>query len=737
MKLRAIKSLSVCLILECLLLQCTESTTDFSSRWEGDRVWIGPEYWANPLQDWRVEGEEIVSLAARNRTLHLLTHQVNGTKGQMEMSVLVRFQEGPVSPESCTGGFRIGLKGEMDDYRHALVLATRWLDAGIRGDGILVLGDEVLQTELDPNVWIRLGIVVEFRDEIAFVELKASDADGDKSAAITIEVSAGQLKGNLALLANGPGAKADRNSVSSWRFREWNLKGSAIAENPDQLFGPILWTQYTLSRNTLRLLAMMAPVEGTSEKVRLELKLENRWVEVDEAGVDPLARTAIFTIENWDDSREVPYRIVYGWEGKDRTWSGTIRQDPKDRESVSMAAFSCDKGYVFPSSRIVRNVSIQDPDLLFFAGDQIYESHGGFGTTRSPVEISMLDYLRKYWMFGWTWRELLKDRPSIIIPDDHDVFQGNLWGQGGRRIPELSAKPSGADFPKGGYAMDPAWVNAVEKTQTGSLPDPVDPQPIEQGIGVYFTEMEWGGLGFAILEDRKFKTGPGTSGSQSLPAEGERELLGPRQEAFLETWISKNGSDLKLVLSQTIFCKVTTHAGYQLNRSRSGTDPNGWPKEKRDKALRILQGKPVIMVHGDQHIGALVHHGVDDWEDGAIAFMVPGSANGFPRAWWPEKPGLNRKPGEPSWTGRYFDGLDNRMTVLAVANPEEGSNLIKKGTLDPETIAHKKGSGHGIMRYNRVTSEVTFEMWRLQFDAEDPQPEDQFVGFPKTIKLDN
>jgi hypothetical protein len=97
----------------------------------------------------------------------------------------------------------------------------------------------------------------------------------------------------------------------------------------------------------------------------------------------------------------------------------------------------------------------------------------------------------------------------------------------------------------------------------------------------------------------------------------------------------------------------------------------------------------------------------------------------------------NHQAGEPEWTGRYLDDLGNRMTVLAVGNPEKGSNLIPKGVQDPESIGHQKGSGHGILKFNRNSGEVTFEMWRLQFDANDPKPEDQFEGFPKLIRLKN
>ena len=56
--------------------------------------------------------------------------------------------------------------------------------------------------------------------------------------------------------------------------------------------------------------------------------------------------------------------------------------------------------------------------------------------------------------------------------------------------------------------MEVDWVNAVQRTQSGHLPDPVDPEPCPSGIEVYFTELRYGGASFAIIEDRKFKTGP-------------------------------------------------------------------------------------------------------------------------------------------------------------------------------------------------------------------------------------
>ena len=75
----------------------------------------------------------------------------------------------------------------------------------------------------------------------------------------------------------------------------------------------------------------------------------------------------------------------------------------------------------------------------------------------------------------------------------------------------MGGTASASDDPaglRGGYGMPPSWLNMMQRTQTSHLPDPYDPTPAEQGIGVYYTALTLGGVGFAILEDRKFKSSP-------------------------------------------------------------------------------------------------------------------------------------------------------------------------------------------------------------------------------------
>ena len=85
---------------------------------------------------------------------------------------------------------------------------------------------------------------------------------------------------------------------------------------------------------------------------------------------------------------------------------------------------------------------------------------------------------------------------------------------------------------------------------------------------------------------------------------------------------------------------------------------------------------------------------------------------------------------------RLHDPFGNKITVLAAANPTKGSNTLNPRKTDhPETTAHLKGSGHGIVTVNREAQTITFDMWRYDFDAANPNPKDQFPGFPQTLKL--
>src|SRR5690606_12154566 len=118
----------------------------FASQWEttNDRIWIGPEYWSNPLQDWRVQDGRVECVnAALERNVQLLTYDLKAESGTLKLSVLVVRIDGKLGEGRDACGFRIGIQGPLEEYRNSLIYG-KGLNAGFVAGGGLFIGD-VLQ----------------------------------------------------------------------------------------------------------------------------------------------------------------------------------------------------------------------------------------------------------------------------------------------------------------------------------------------------------------------------------------------------------------------------------------------------------------------------------------------------------------------------------------------------------------------------------------------------------------
>ncbi|MGE0378947.1 MAG: alkaline phosphatase D family protein, partial [Planctomycetaceae bacterium] len=427
----------------------------------------------------------------------------------------------------------------------------------------------------------------------------------------------------------------------------------------------------------------------------------------------------------------------------DHYYTGTDRRDPADKPTISVAGFTGHKDTAFPNELLVSNVLKHDPDVCLFTGDQIYEENGGYGIIRNDVERQTLNYLRKIYLWGWSFRDVLRDRPSFVLPDDHDVYQGNIWGAGGN-----PTKNGMADHAAGGFAEPADFVNAVFRTQVGHHPPAFDPTPMRQGIDCWYGDCVYGRISFAILEDRYFKSGPeGTVNDwPGRPDHVKDEnydtskldkpglvLLGERQLDFLNHWATDwRGADMKCVCSQTIFCNLANYHGGEQEFIFADLDSNGWPQTGRNRALAAMRKGFAFHYAGDQHLPSIVHHGIDTWGDAGWSFCVPSTAAGYPRSWRPDdegRPVQDRPEGGLPNTGEYRDAFGNFMTVHAIGNPAAKN---RKPVLE---LLHDKSSGYGLVHFNKPERTITMECFRLLFDAAKPQPEDQFPGWPKTINM--
>ncbi len=747
--------------------------------------WLGPEWYANRLQDWHREGESIVCDDSRLpvRTAHWLISRVEPRDGRSAtcsatISVTVAPWGAKPGGDARVGagdfaGLLIGAGHEATDYRlTALVQSVPAPDGGllavVDGAGAPLLLDfstprkesfswtlpntttrqsleplagavSTIARTADRSQPVKLVVTIAPDSDGTFtLTARSSQGDAPLGEAVVHQLSRATIDGAFALVSH----RAERAPGVGWSFSDLQSRTEAgIGGEPcqradwfidrcERAWGPIFAATYTIDRrddgtHDLAIVAHLPPGAGI-ETVSLDIAAPaepaepaatgSEWTRIATSAVDPASATAQFQVPAIDHALGGRYRLSCPHNGGTHEFTGTLRAPGQE---TTIAALSCVKhivalsewnrnGVWFPHEDLVAHVAAHDPDLLFFAGDQLYEGD----ITPVDQRETLLDYHSKFQRWLWSFGDLCRDRPTVLVPDDHDVFHGNLWGSGGVSATERAhTSPGLSAQDAGGYKLSGTIINAIHRTQVGNLPhraEEVD-APIGQGIEPYSTRLRYGTVDGLILADRMWKS----SASVMVPegkcvngffkAEGfdprtadsaQAQLLGPEQEALLTRWADQHdpAAPRKVLLSQSPFFGLHTlpegkddgvvpsltiyPAGeYAPNDTPSAdTDTNGWPQGARTRAVRQLQRAQALHLAGDQHLGSLARYGVDAFGDGPMAFTPPAIANTWPRRWMPRDPAENASslpPEAPRGTGDYFDAFGNRVTVLAVTNPED------------------------------------------------------------------
>lgn len=711
-----------------------------------DRIWLAGNCWANPMEDWMIrDGAAECLTTGGDRNIHLITHQLTDPGKSFETSVVV--SRVAVAGKDDGVGFKVGVKSDINDHR-ANVFAKSGVKAGlINGKLTINRKSKAIEGAADPQS-VLLKLSGRPSGDSVELTLTATSSEGQTLGSLTTTVTPEAVTGNIAVVNNfDPQLKKGKGA--RYRFSDWAVAGDAFSVDQERAFGPILWTMYSLSDSrgddgfVMKLSALTGPLgEQDSDQVELQVQRGGQWQSLGNATLDRDAWTCTFRIPNWDASADVPYRVLYkethpSGKETESQWSGTVKANPTGRP-LRFGALTCQNDYAFPYQPVADNVIKLDPDILYFSGDQLYEGHGGYGLIRRPADLAILNYLRKYYQFGWSFRHAMKDRPTICLPDDHDVFQGNIWGEGGA---PMDVQNGGASS-NGGYIEPAKMVNVVHLTNCAHHPDFYDPTPCKQDISVYYGDMVYGGVSFAIIADRQWKSGPQRVDTGSGRADHLKDpdidplrldkpglvLLGERQKEFLEKWADDwRGASMKVLLSQTVFAGVATHHGSYNNYLVADLDCGGWPQTERNAAIELAGKAMPLHINGDQHLTSLAQYGVDEQRDGFWSFCTPAIAAGYPRWWRADEVGMehtNRpKHGMPH-TGEYEDGLGNKVYVYAVGNPEVAS---KKNRYER---AHQKASGFGLVEIDPKAKTYNIHSFRFLIDATDGNPENEFPGWP-------
>lgn len=718
---------------------------------ENDRHWIGPEYWTNPLQDWRLANRRVeCRVSGGDRNVALLTRALDGRVAELEMVVRFGALDGEVfEPEAGWVGFRVGARGESGDYRDDAVRG-RGLDLGVLADGRLFVGRvEEGAARLPARIgpFTLRAIFLPTEEPAYSLELQVEDSNGKVIAKLATEgVDPDWLTGGLALVASStppvevdpraarpagwPAADTARGGSMRVWFTDWRIASEKLVEHPERAYGPILFTQHTLSRGVLHITAQMAAVDQPPGQIGLEIRgpRDDGWRWYGSAVIDPLTYMASWRVEPWDDTRDAEYRIGCGMRGQlgepvRYEYIGTIRKDPRASGELVVAALAGEQGPGFPHQGIVEQIARMDPDLLVFTGAQVHAGAAGFGAQREPVELAMLDYLRNWALFGWAYRELFRDRPSLCLTDDLDLYQSKLWGAGGKLAEGEGVQAQDS----GGFTMDAAFVNAVQMTQSGHHPDFFIHAPIGAGIEVHYGDLLYGGVSFAVLEDQAWKSAPASLLPEARIEDGfarnpdydpardgdvaGAELLGEEQLAFLDKWARdwSGGAWQKVVVSSSLFAQLATRAAPLGEIAAADHDSNAWPRSGRDAALVRMRRAFAFHIAGDQRLASILRYGIDAWDDAGRALSVPPVSDPSPHRWFPTGPELGFGFGGLDFADQQLDPFGNEITVVAVANP------VLPGV--DYALPHC-ASGFAVVTLTRDARTIAIECWPREADTE-------------------
>ena len=319
-------------VLVCLASHLSMAAV-FESQWgrTNDRIWVGPEYWANPMEDWRVQDGRLECVTGgANRNVHVLVCELDRTPATFTLSVRC----GRIGTQALAGsvGFRVGITDEIDDYR-ARCLKGKGLDLGLNHQGILFIGATHSKTSLTGKYLDDVVLHVAGRAN-GMLTLQARDPDTSRILD-TLSKRVGSLHGNISLVNNHKTGKA------RYWFADWKVSGNQVMRQDQRAWGPILWAMHTLHKTTqghvLKMTAQMPPLgEQDSKEVLLQIRSGEKWQTISRASIDVLSCTATFRMEKWSADRDVPYRLVYD----NYAHAGTVREDPENKSQIAVAGFT-------------------------------------------------------------------------------------------------------------------------------------------------------------------------------------------------------------------------------------------------------------------------------------------------------------------------------------------------------------------------------------------------------------
>ena len=220
----------------------------------------------------------------------------------------------------------------------------------------------------------------------------------------------------------------------------------------DRAFGPILFSQYTLSRGVLKMTAQMPPVgrEGRADRPARGPQGRCLGERSPRPPIHPRPAPPRSASTVGRRRRTSPTALAYTLhdcgEPQDRRALLDRHHPPRPgRQAViTVARRLVQHPRRVPQRDCVARMASSTPTCWRSSATSSTSHAAATACSRPSGDRRCSTILRKWYLHGWTWRELTRDRPSVSIPDDHDVYQGNIWGEGGRRAEHGRRRRRGA-----------------------------------------------------------------------------------------------------------------------------------------------------------------------------------------------------------------------------------------------------------------------------------------------------
>ena len=161
-----------------------------------NRVWIGGEFWSNPMEDWRInDGWAQCQTTAEHRSLHSVTRQVTDISQSFAMSV--ELSRSAMIKQDGGAGFKLGVKSDLNEHRSNMFARSGIIAGVVQGELVLAGAREKL-SRVNENGHIRLSIIASRKGDNYVLQLSASDPEtNERLGDVRKEVPAQSCLGNI------------------------------------------------------------------------------------------------------------------------------------------------------------------------------------------------------------------------------------------------------------------------------------------------------------------------------------------------------------------------------------------------------------------------------------------------------------------------------------------------------------------------------------------------------------